>query len=62
MDMDKALEAAARALCRRSGLPENTRHDGKPMWQSFLPEAQAAIEAALPHLGPTNEKTASPVP
>lgn len=46
----KALEAAARALCRLAGNAENTKFDGKPMWQSYLPEAKAAIEAALPHL------------
>lgn len=50
-DMVKALEAAARALCRRAGLPENTQFEGRPMWQSYLPEATAAVEAALPHLG-----------
>jgi|GEM_PF-2428910 len=49
-DLDKALEAAARALCRLAGSPENTKFEGKPMWQSYLPEAKAAIEAALPHL------------
>jgi len=46
----KALEAAARALCRLAGNPENTKFEGKPLWQSYLPEAKAAIEAALPHL------------
>lgn len=49
-DLDKALEAAARALCRLDGHPENTKFEGKPMWQSYLPEAKAAIEAAMPHL------------
>jgi hypothetical protein len=24
--------------------------EGKPMWQSYLPEAKAAVEAAIPHL------------
>jgi len=47
---DKAIEAAARALCRLAGHPENTKFEGKPMWQSFAPEAKAAIEAAIPHL------------
>lgn len=52
MDMKvKALEAAARALCRHAGHPENTQFEGRPMWMSYLPEAQAALEAALPHLG-----------
>lgn len=49
-DRSKAFEAAARALCRHDGHPENTKLDGKPMWQSYLPEAKAAVEAALPHL------------
>lgn len=48
--MDKAIEAAARALCRSAGNPENTRFEGKPMWQSYIPEATAAIQAALPFL------------
>ncbi len=64
MDLDKALEAAARALCRHDGLPENTQHQGRRMWESFLPEAYAAITAALPHLqqDAENKKSASPVP
>jgi len=49
-DMDKAIEAAARALCRMEGNPENTKFEGNPMWQSYVPAAKAAIEAALPHL------------
>ncbi|WP_169833233.1 hypothetical protein [Sphingomonas panacis] len=49
-NLEKAIEAAARALCRRQGNPENTRFEGKPMWQSYVPEATAAVEAALPHL------------
>jgi hypothetical protein len=50
MDMDKAIEAAARALCRLEGNPENTRFEGKPMWQAYAVEAKAAVEAAIPHL------------
>jgi len=49
-DVEKAIEAAARALCRLDGHPENIRFEGNPMWQSYLPAAKAAIEAALPHL------------
>lgn len=49
-DMEKAIEAAARALCSAEGNPENTKFEGKPMWQSYVPAATAAIEAALPHL------------
>lgn len=48
--IDKAIEAAARALCSHAGNPENTKFEGKPMWQSYLPEAKAAIGAAIPHL------------
>lgn len=48
--MQKALEAAARALCRQAGNPENTKFEGQPMWMSYLPEASAAIQAALPDL------------
>lgn len=49
-NLEKAVEAAARALCRLQGNPENTRFEGKPMWQSYLREASAAVEAAVPHL------------
>ena len=49
-NVEKAIEAAARALCRVDGHPENIRFEGKPMWQSYLRAAKAAIEAALPHL------------
>ena len=51
-EIDKAVEAAARALCRLDGNPENAKMSGKPLWQSYIPEAKAAIEAALPHLKP----------
>ncbi|CAM3518683.1 hypothetical protein G6L26_007535 [Agrobacterium radiobacter] len=40
-------ERAARALCRLSDVPENTKFDGRPMWESFLPEVDAVLEAAL---------------
>lgn len=40
-------ERAARALCRLSDVPENTKFDGRPMWESFLPEVEAVLEAAL---------------
>lgn len=52
-DIEKAVEAAARALCRREGNPENTAFEGQLMWQSYLPEARTAIEAAMPHLSPS---------
>ena len=43
--MKPALERAARALCRHAGNPENTQFEGRPMWQSYLPEATAVLEA-----------------
>lgn len=50
VNIEKAIEAAARALCRLAGNPENAIFEGKPMWQSYVGEAKAAIDAALPHL------------
>lgn len=50
MQIDKAIEAAARALCRHSGNPENSQFEGRPMWRSCVPEATAAVQAALPFL------------
>ena len=38
-------EKAARALCRHYNLPEDTKFEGKPMWMSYLPEADAVLEA-----------------
>lgn len=40
-----ARELAARALCRKAGLPEDSKFEGRPMWESFLPEADAVLEA-----------------
>lgn len=40
-------ERAARALCARQGLPTDTMFEGKPMWQSFLPEVDVVLEAAI---------------
>lgn len=39
------LERAARALCRLDGHPENATMDGKPLWQDYLPEVRAVLEA-----------------
>ena len=50
VDLPGAIEAAARALCRLDGHPENTKFEGSPMWMSYLREAEAAINAALPFL------------
>lgn len=40
-----ALERAARALCRHDGHPENTKFEGRPMWESYIPAAQAVLDA-----------------
>lgn len=40
-----ARELAARALCRKADLPEDSKFEGRPMWESFLPEADAVLEA-----------------
>jgi hypothetical protein len=40
-----ARELAARALCRHDGNPEDTTFEGKPMWESYLPAADAVLEA-----------------
>lgn len=40
-----ARELAARALCRHYNLPEDTKFEGKPMWMSYLPEADAVLKA-----------------
>ena len=40
-----ARELAARALCRVAGNLEDTQFEGKPMWESYLPEADAVLEA-----------------
>ncbi|QDC00326.1 hypothetical protein [Mesorhizobium sp. 8] len=38
-------EKAARALCAYHGQPENTMHNGRPMWMSYLAEAKAVLMA-----------------
>lgn len=40
-------ERAARALCRLARVPENTRFEGRPMWESYLAEVDAVLGAAL---------------
>jgi hypothetical protein len=44
--MPEPHERIARALSRLQGHPPDIRFEGKPMWQSFLPEADAALAAA----------------
>ena len=43
--MTSGLERVARALCELDANPTDARMDGKPLWQDYLPEAQAAIMA-----------------
>ena len=44
--MPEPRERIARALSGLQGHPPDIRFEGKPMWQSFLPEADAALAAA----------------
>jgi hypothetical protein len=44
--MPEPRERIARALSRLQGHPSDIRVEGKPMWPSFLPEADAALAAA----------------
>jgi hypothetical protein len=39
------VERAAPALCRCDKLPENIKFEGRPMWESYIGEAQAALAA-----------------
>lgn len=49
-------EKAARALCTFHGLPENTMHNGRPMWMSYLAEAKVVLVA----IGSFDEPDAEP--
>ena len=40
-------ERAARALARFNEVPENILFEKRPMWESFLPEVDAVLEAVL---------------
>ncbi len=40
-------ERSARALARFNDVPENPQFEGRPMWESFLPEVDVVLEAAL---------------
>ena len=40
-----ARDLAARALCRFDGNPEDIQFEGNPMWESYLPQADAVLEA-----------------
>ncbi|MES3152933.1 hypothetical protein [Sphingomonas faeni] len=41
----RRIEHAARAMCRFHGLPENTKFEGRPMWESYVPEVKAIVAA-----------------
>lgn len=41
--MPEPLERVARALCRADGHPENTRFESKPMWASYVGEAELVL-------------------
>jgi hypothetical protein len=56
-DLERAIEAAARALCRLDGHPENIKFEGKPMWRSYLSGARTAVEAALPHIRSADDQS-----
>jgi hypothetical protein len=47
MEKKSPRELAARALCRLSDLPEDTRIEGVPAWRLFLPHVDAVLQAAL---------------
>lgn len=39
------IESAARALCRLDGRSEDEESEGKPLWQSYLPQVRTVLEA-----------------
>lgn len=41
----RPLERVARALCRLDAMPEDVTFEGRPMWESYLANARAAIGA-----------------
>ena len=48
-----ARELAARALCRHRRISETILLDGRPIWEMYLPEADAVLAAlALSAAGP----------
>jgi len=40
------VECAARDLCRFNKMPENVTFEGRPMWESYIDEAKAALDGA----------------
>lgn len=43
--MSPIVEAAARALCRHDGHPENATMDGLPLWKDYVPQVRAVLIA-----------------
>lgn len=43
--MKSPLERACVALCEQDGHPPYATMDGKPLWQDYLPEVRAVLEA-----------------
>lgn len=43
--MKPPLERACRALCKLHGHPPDIKMDGRPMWESYIPEVTAVVEA-----------------
>lgn len=43
--LEDRREIAARSLCRLDGHPEDIKFEGRPMWESYLPEADAVLAA-----------------
>lgn len=39
------LELACRALCRFHGNPEDTKFEGRPMWESYISEVRVVLDA-----------------
>lgn len=39
------IDRAARALCRFNKIPEDTKFEGRPMWESYIDEAKAVLAA-----------------
>ncbi|WP_083100747.1 hypothetical protein [Pseudophaeobacter leonis] len=40
-------ERAARALCELHNLPADAKMDGAPIWQSYLPDGRAVLQAVV---------------
>lgn len=47
-------EKIARVMCRRAGHPESIAFEGKPMWESYLTDADAILKALGIHEAAVN--------